>query len=121
MPDPEARTVEIPLDLLEGMVALCFREMPRYFRGPADGVVEWRLRGPAGGRWQVVMDGERCEVQRGGRREPDVRLEVDDLDFVAVCLGRANPRKLALQRRLKPRGSLRLAARLQGLFDFPAG
>lgn len=112
-------TVEIPLELWRGMVETCFRTMPDHYVGRAHAVVEWRLRGRVSGRWQVVLRGERCEVVPEGEHEPDVCLGVSDLDFVAVCLGHEDPRRLAMRRRLRPRGNLLLAARLGGFFRPP--
>jgi putative sterol carrier protein len=112
--------VAIGLELWQGVVALCFEEMPRYYTGGPAAVVEWRLSGPGGGRWQLVLDGERCVVVRDGRRDPDVSFEAEDRDFVAVCLGQADPRRLALRGRIRPRGNLLLAARAAGWFATPA-
>jgi predicted lipid carrier protein YhbT len=113
-------TVRVPRDLLAGIVELCFSELPRHYVGDAHAVVEWRLSGPAGGRWQLVLRGERCTVEREGRHEPDVCMEAADLDFVAVCLGHADPRRLALRRRIRPRGNLLMAARMSRWFRPPA-
>ena len=112
--------VEIPVALWEAVVELCFSEMPGYYRGGADAVVEWRLRGRAAGRWQLVLDAESCEVHRDGPFAPDVCIEASDLDFVAVCLGEADPRRLALRGRIRPRGNLLLAARMSRWFAPPA-
>jgi predicted lipid carrier protein YhbT len=112
-------TVSIPRELLAGVVELCFSEMPRHYRGGADAVVEWRLQGPAGGRWQLVLRAGRCEVHRGGDHRPDVSLEASDVDFVAVCLGQADPRRLALRRRIRARGNLLMAARMSRWFRPP--
>lgn len=111
--------VEIPAELWRSVVELCFTQMPSFYRGGADAVVEWRLRGVASGRWQLVLEPHRCEVHRDGTHPPDVCLEATDLDFVAICIGRANPRRLALQRRIRPRGNLLLAARLPRWFAQP--
>ena len=111
--------VQVPVDLLRAMVDLCFSEMPGYYRGGGDAVVEWRLRGAAGGRWQLVLTRDHCEVHRDGPFAPDVRLEASDLDFVAVCLGEADPRRLALSGRIRPRGNLLLAARVSRWFAPP--
>ena len=111
--------VEVPLELWRGVVALCFAEMPRYYRGGGDAVIEWRLSGPGGGRWQLLLDPDSCEVVPDGTRDPDLRLSATDRDFVAVCLGHADPRRLALRRRIRARGSLLLAARMPRLFAPP--
>jgi predicted lipid carrier protein YhbT len=112
-------TVEIPLPLWRGVVDLCFAEMPRYYVGSTDAVVEWCLSGRAEGRWQLVLRDGTCSVERDGGRRPDVRLEATDCDFVAVCLGQADPRRLALRRRIRARGNLLLAARVGGWFRPP--
>jgi predicted lipid carrier protein YhbT len=112
-------TVAMPRELLVGVVELCFSEMPRYYRGGTDAVIEWRLEGPAGGRWQLVLRDGRCEVHREGGHRPDVQLEASTFDFVAVCLGQADPRRLALRRRIRARGNLLMAARMSRWFRPP--
>ena len=112
-------SVDIPLELWEGVVALCFEEMPRYYRGGQRAVIEWRLRGAAAGRWQLVLSGDECAVVRDGTQDADVAFEASDQDFVSVCLGRSDPRALALRGRIRPRGNLLLAARVPRWFDTP--
>ena len=112
-------TVEIPLELWRGMVAMCFETMPDHYVGDADAVVEWRLEGRVSGRWQLELSDGACRVVREGDRDPDVCLTVSDQDFVAVCLGQADPKRLTVRRRLRPRGNLLLAARLGGWFRAP--
>ena len=112
--------VEIPRDLWAAVVELCLWEMPRYYRGGQHAVVEWRLRGDASGRWQLVLTEDACEVVPDGTHAADVSFEASDRDFVSVCLGQADPRRLALRGRIRPRGNLLLAARVPRWFDTPA-
>ena len=112
-------TVEIGFELWRGVVEMCFETMPDHYVGDADAVVEWRLEGRVSGRWQLVLRDGSCEVVRDGGQDPDVCLTISDEDFVAMCLGQADPRRLAVRRRLRPRGNLLLAARLGGWFRTP--
>ena len=113
-------TVEIPLELWRGLVELCFTEMPNHYVGDGWAVVEWRLSGRAEGRWQLVLRGDSCQVVRDGDLHPDVCLRATDEDFVAICLGQADPRRLTMRRRLRPRGNLLVAARVAKWFRPPA-
>ena len=111
--------MELPLPLVRSIVAFSVGSMPDYYRGGASGVIEWRIEGPAGGRWQLRLTETGCTVLYDGDAKPDLVLSISDVDFLALVLGHEPPRRLVMQRRLRPRGSLRLGAKLPRLFRFP--
>jgi predicted lipid carrier protein YhbT len=112
----------------EAILAEVFRRFPE--RLSAEGrrqraAIEWRLRGVGEGdaaqRWFVILDGEGCRTGRDLDVEPRVTLELDALDFLKLVTGNANPVRLALTGRLKIRGDLLFAPRIQRCFEIPAG
>jgi Ribonucleotide reductase, small chain/SCP-2 sterol transfer family len=67
--------------------------------------------------WHLRLDNGATSVERGRVPEAALTLRFRSYDdFVDVGAGRADPRKLLLRRRLRPRGSLRVLARLPKIF-----
>jgi hypothetical protein len=66
--------------------------------------------------WHLVLNG-RATAHRGAAASPDLRLKVSLDDFVDVTAQRADPRRLALRGRLRPRGDLRLLLKLDKVFN----
>lgn len=66
--------------------------------------------------WHLVVDDGATRVQRGAAASPTLTLHSTFEDFVDVGAGRADPARLMLRRRLRPKGDLRLLLRLPRLF-----
>ena len=66
--------------------------------------------------WHLVVDDGDTRAARGRAPDPVLVLLSTFEDWVDVTSGRADPVKLMLRRRLRPRGKLRLMARLPKLF-----
>ena len=103
-----------------------FRRMPEQFRpdraGDLDAVIEWRVRGrPDGGddRWQLTIRNGACAVVPGGDEEPTVAFTIGPVDFVKLITGNASGPMLFTFGKLKIRGDLLLAARVQSFFEVP--
>ena len=104
-----------------------FNRWPDQFRSDAardvKAVIEWRITRPEGGedRWQIKLEGGSCSVARDGDvPEPDVVFTVAPVDFVKLIAGVESGPKLFVFGRLKIRGNLMLAARVQGFFRAPS-
>ena len=103
-----------------------FRRMPERFApdkaGDLEAVIEWRVGGRPDGaydRWQLtIRDGE-CTVTPEGDAEPTVSFTVGAVDFLKLVTGNANGPMLFTFGRLKVRGDLMLAARVQAFFEVP--
>ncbi|MDQ3934215.1 MAG: SCP2 sterol-binding domain-containing protein [Actinomycetota bacterium] len=102
-----------------------FRRMPEQL-DPAraddvDAVVEWQITRPDGepDRWQLTIREGRCTAARGAEADPDVSLRVGPVDFVKLITGVENGPKMFVFGRLRIRGNLMLAARMQGWFRMP--
>jgi hypothetical protein len=67
--------------------------------------------------WYLRLDNGSSDVARGRAARPTLRLRFRSFDdFVDVGTGRADPARMMLRRRIRPRGSLRLLARLPKVF-----
>jgi SCP-2 sterol transfer family protein len=115
----------------ESIVGEVFRRFPE--RLSPEGrrqraAIEWRLRGigaPSGAdavqRWFVVLEDGECRTGRDLDIRPRVTFELAALDFLKLVTGNANPLKLALTGKLKVRGDLLFAPRVQRFFEVPRG
>jgi putative sterol carrier protein len=84
-------------------------------------VIEWQITNPEGGedRWQIAIADGACSVARDGGAEPDVTFRVGPVEFVKLIAGAESGPKLFVFGKLKIRGNLMLAARVQGFFRMP--
>jgi putative sterol carrier protein len=105
-----------------------FRRMPERFNAERargiEAVVEWRILDRADGghdSFQVAIEDGTCRVEQGPAEDPAVTYEIAPVDFVKLVTGNASGPKLFLFGRLKVRGNLLLAARMQTLFSIPGG
>ena len=103
-----------------------FRRMPERFSpekaGDLEAVIEWRIRGRPDGdhdRWQLTIRDGACTVTSEGDAEPSVSLTVGAVDFLKLITGNANGPMMFTFGRLKVRGDLLLAARMQSFFEVP--
>ena len=66
--------------------------------------------------WHLVIDNGSTRAEPGEAPSPTVTLEASWADFVAQAKPEANPLKMILQRRIRPRGSIRELARMRKVF-----
>jgi hypothetical protein len=113
----------------EPIVAEVFRRFPERLSEQGrrqTAVIEWRLRGigheGAGAqRWFVVLGDGECRTGRDLDAKPRVTLELGALEFLKLVTGNANPVAMVMTGKLKIRGDLLFAARVQGFFSIPSG
>jgi len=77
-------------------------------------VYQWRFTDAD--PWHLVIDNGSTRVEPGEAPSPDLTLEASWADFIATGKPDSNPLKMVLQRRLRPRGSLRELARMRKVF-----
>jgi hypothetical protein len=66
--------------------------------------------------WHLVIDNGSTRAEPGEAPNPTVTLETSWADFVSTSKPDANPLKLVLTRRIRPRGSIREIARMRKVF-----
>jgi ribonucleotide reductase beta subunit family protein with ferritin-like domain len=66
--------------------------------------------------WHLVLDNGSTNVARGAHPKPTLTLRSTFEDFVDVGAGRADPGRLMLRRRIRPKGDLRLLLKLPRVF-----
>ena len=85
---------------------------------PANGsplVYQWRFTDAD--PWYLVLDNGSTRAEPGEIPNPTVTLEASWADFVAQSKPEANPLKMVLQRRIRPRGPIREIARMRRVFS----
>jgi hypothetical protein len=106
-----------PLDASPENVALLFDGMRRSADAtavPAGTTIQWDFTDHE--PWHLVLSPGASRAQAGRAVDPDLRLRTSLADFADVSAGRADARRLLLRGRLRPRGDLRLLARLPKVF-----
>jgi putative sterol carrier protein len=113
--DPEARTL-----VLDGI----FEQMPKRLKADkAAGmteVIHWHVEGAPGGgvdSYEVRIDDGAATVSRELSGEPRVSFTADPVALLRMIAGETTGMKLMLSRKLKVKGDMMFAPRIQGLFE----
>jgi putative sterol carrier protein len=77
-------------------------------------VYQWRFTDAD--PWHLVIDNGSTRAEPGEAPNPTVTMEASWKDFVATGKPEANPLKMILTRRIRPRGSIREIARMRKVF-----
>jgi hypothetical protein len=77
-------------------------------------VYQWRFTDAD--PWHVVIDNGSTRAEPGEAPNPTLTLEASWKDFVGMGKPDANPMKMVLTRRIRPRGSIREIARMRKVF-----
>jgi putative sterol carrier protein len=108
--------------VLEGI----FSQMAEHFdgrkAGSTEAVIEWQiLDRPGGGhdRYQVVVTGGTCSVEKDGGHAPRVTFRLKPVDFLKLVTGNAAGPMMFMTGKLKIDGDVMFAAGVQGLFRIP--
>ncbi len=103
-----------------------FSQMASHFDGQKAGdteaVIEWQiLDRPGGGhdRYQVVITGGTCSVEKEGEHAPRVTFKLKPVDFLKLITGNAMGPMMFMTGKLKIDGDLMFAATVQSLFRIP--
>ncbi len=105
-----------------------FSQMETHFDGEKAGgteaVIEWRILDKPGGgydRYQVVVTGGTCAVEKDGGHAPRVTFKLKPVDFLKLVTGSAMGPLMFMTGKLKIDGDLMFAATVQSLFRIPGG
>ena len=110
----------------ELIIAEIFKRWPNEFDPSAAGdvnvVIQWQITAPDGtiDQWHIRVKDGTCAVAHGGADNPDVSFRVGQVDFLKLIAGVESGPKLFVFGKMKIRGNLMLAARVQGFFKAPA-
>jgi putative sterol carrier protein len=103
-----------------GEVSAVFEKMPERFLPEAakgvDVVFQWRITGPGGGDWFVVIQGGACKVEAGTHAKPTTTLILSGEDFLALIGGKLPAMQAYTTGKLKIEGDLMKSQLVQQLF-----
>jgi putative sterol carrier protein len=97
-----------------------FEKMPQVFNPAAAAglniIFQYKISGPQGGDWNVIVKDSTCQVNEGVHESPSVTLTMADEDWLAICNGTLNGMTAFMTGKLKATGDIMAAQRIQSLF-----
>lgn len=97
-----------------------FEEMTKHFNAGAAGSLnaayQFNISGPDGGIWAFKIANGTCELVKGGVPTPSVEIALADKDWMAIREGKLNSQMAFMQGKLKIKGDMNLAMKLQSIF-----
>jgi putative sterol carrier protein len=97
-----------------------FDLMPGRFNKDAakglDAVYQFDLSGDGGGKWQVHIGNDQCEVKEGAHPAPNITISMTAQDYLDMLAGKLNGQMAFMTGKLRIAGDMGLALRLQSLF-----
>jgi putative sterol carrier protein len=108
------------------VVEAIFWQMPQHVSrrqaAGTDATIRWEVTGPAGVAdvFDLQIGDGRCRVHRGGSTaDPGVTITLDGTEFLRLATGNADPVQDYFSGKIKLKGDIMLAAKLQSLFRVP--
>lgn len=99
-----------------------FEGMPGAFQpdraAGVDVVFQYRISGPGGGDWHVIIKDARCEIRKGEHQSPTTTIMMSDEDFLSLIQGKLNAMQAFTSGRLKIQGDLMKSQLIEKLFKF---
>jgi putative sterol carrier protein len=103
-------------DVTEYFDTLADRFEPEQAKG-VNATIQYTLAGDGGGEWTItIADGEFKGVETGGTEKPTLNVMMDAAKFVEMANGDLDGRKAFLTRKLKVKGYIALAQKMQKFF-----
>jgi putative sterol carrier protein len=103
-----------------GSIRETFQNMPAAFQKDAakgfSGVYQFELSGEGGGTWHAAITNGELQVAEGAHAAPDVVISAKAEHYLAIAEGRMNQMLAFATGKLKVRGDLGKAMKLQSLF-----
>jgi putative sterol carrier protein len=99
--------------------------LPAHFQpdvaGDARATVQLELTGQNGGQWTLLVADGRCNLLDGHQGVPHLWISALAEDYVSLLTGTLSPMNALMQGRIKLRGDITLALRMQSWFRRPEG
>lgn len=80
------------------------------------GTIQFNLSGDDGGDWYVAVGESGIDVGRGAAPAATLTVSASATDYAAIATGKIPPQVAFMQGKLKLKGDLGLAMKMQGLF-----
>ncbi len=99
-----------------------FDNMPSAFQPDkaegVDAIFQYKIDGPKGGNWHVVIKDKTCAVYEGLHDKPTTTIIMSDEDFISLIKGKLDPMKAFTSGKLKVEGDIMKSQLIQKLFKF---
>ena len=79
------------------------------------GVYQFVIKG--GNNWIVDLKNGEGKVEQGKAKKANVTITISDADFVALSEGKLNPQQAFMSGKIKLKGNMALAMKLQQIID----
>jgi putative sterol carrier protein len=79
-------------------------------------VYQFDITGDGGGQWHADIADGSCTVSQGEAPSPNITISAGDEDWLRMVNGNLNPQMAFMQGKLKVKGDMGLAMRLQSIF-----
>ncbi|RLB28313.1 MAG: short-chain dehydrogenase, partial [Deltaproteobacteria bacterium] len=97
-----------------------FERLPEMFQSDkaagVDVVFQFKIEGPGGGGWHVVVKDGKCEVKEGEHGSPTTTILMNEEDFLALMGGQLNAMAAYTSGKLKIEGDLMKSQLVEKLF-----
>lgn len=97
-----------------------FEAMPIRFQaekaGDLKAVIQFDLTGEGGGQYYVTIADRTCAVSEGVAPNPSMTLTATAADYLAIIRGELNAMQAFMQGKIKIKGDVSLAIKMQSLF-----
>jgi putative sterol carrier protein len=104
---------------------MVFQQMPSALdssrAGSTNATIQFDLTGENGGKWWVKIQNGTAESGKGEAENPNLTVTMDAKDYVKMSLGQLDGTAAFMQGKLKIKGDMGLAIKMQSLFRRPEG
>jgi putative sterol carrier protein len=104
---------------------MVFEQMPAALdqsrAGSTNATIQFDLSGDGGGQWWVKIHDGQAESGKGQAENPNLTINMDAKDYVKMSLGQLDGTAAFMQGKLKIKGDMGLAIKMQSLFKRPEG
>jgi putative sterol carrier protein len=98
-----------------------FEAMPGKFKKDAaagmNAVYQYDVTGDGGGKWYTEISNGELKVVEGDHASPNITITIKDTDYVDLVGGKLNGQTAFLTGKLKIKGDMSLAMKLNSLFQ----
>ena len=102
---------------------MVFEQMPTALdqarAGSTNATIQFDLSGDGGGKWWVKIHDGQAESGKGDAESPNLTINMDAKDYVKMSLGQLDGTAAFMQGKLKIKGDMGLAIKMQSLFKRP--